>query len=772
MKSEEQRRAEEKLKELLKRYSGLTSRIHQGLLVALAMQGHINLKDILEKAQHAVAGGDPNRGLAKRWGSDERDAVHLLVRKYAAKHFTIDEIDTIVESAVTTERIRTVEDLSKESRVSFELIHQKLREHTRERQEKINAGETPPDEPMSVRVRLIHRFVSDQLEYIGVARHYLGISDLLPIMDRTIGPRNSMGRIGGKAAGIVLAQKVVNLHYEQHPPPKGFEIGLPETWFLRSDLFLDFIDQNNLTHANDLKYGPREEVREGYPMLLQVFKNGHFSTYIMGRLRALLKEIGKHPLIVRSSSLLEDNFGSAFSGKYQSIYVANQGDLDHRLDELVGAIAEVYASTLHPDPIQYRADRGLIDYDEQMGIMIQKVVGFRHGRYFLPAWSGVAFSRNEWRWTPRIKREDGLARIVLGLGTRAVDRVGHDYPRMVPLGMPDLRPEVSPRDIARYSQHFADVIDLESNRFESVPIHNILEIEHFPDIQRIVSIVADGMVHKPHTRIIDQDPSELLVTFDGLLQGSFPQVMRDILQALEKAYGWPMDVEFAFDGKTFHVLQCRPQGQRNASARVRIPAAVPETKRVFTARKYVSAGKIENIEYVVYIDPLDYEKIENYDDLVRIGQIVSRLNHKLEKKRFILIGPGRWGSDDIRLGVRVRYGDINRTLALLEMARSRGDHTPEVSFGTHFFQDLMEANIHYMPLFPDEPGVTFSETFFRESSNLLGEMLPEDARFDAVVRVLHVPAIADGDLLHLYMDGEKDRALAFLGREQSDHDVR
>lgn len=759
---------EEKLKELLKRYSGLTSRIHQGLLVALTMRGHINLEDILEKAQHSVAEGDPNRGLAKRWGSDERDAVHRLVRQYAAKNFTIDEIITIVESTVTTERIRTVEDLSKESRVSFELILQKLREHCKERQERIDAGETPPDEPMSVRVRLINRFVSDQLEYIGVARRYLGISDLLPIMERTIGPRNSMGRIGGKAAGIVLAQKVVNLHYEKHPPPKGFEIGLPETWFLRSDLFLDFIDQNNLAHANDLKYGPREEVREGYPMLLQVFKNGHFSTYIMGRLRALLKEIGKHPLIVRSSSLLEDNFGSAFSGKYQSIYIANQGDLEGNLHELVGAIAEVYASTLHPDPIQYRADRNLIDYDEQMGIMIQKVVGFRHGRYFLPAWSGVAFSRNEWRWTPRIKREDGLARIVLGLGTRAVDRVGHDYPRMVPLGMPDLRPEVSPRDISRYSQHYADVIDLESNHFESVPIREILEIEHFPDIQRIVSILTDGMVHMPHTRIIDQDPSQLLVTFDGLLQGSFPGVLRDILQALEQAYGWPMDVEFAFDGQKFHVLQCRPQGQRNASARVRIPAAVPEAKHLFTARKYVSAGKIENIEYVVYIDPLDYEKIENYDDLVRIGQIVSRLNRRLEEKRFILIGPGRWGSNDITLGIRVRYGDINRTLALLEMARSRGDHTPEVSFGTHFFQDLMEANIHYLPLFPDERGVTFSEAFFRKSPNLLGELLPEDGRFDSVVRVLHVPAIAGGEFLHLYMDGEKDRALAFLGREQSD----
>ena len=124
------------------------------------------------------------------------------------------------------------------------------------------------------------------------------------------------------------------------------------------------------------------------------------------------------PLIVRSSSLLEDRTGAVFSGKYKSLFLANQGTKRERLTSLLEAVAEVYASIFNPDAIEYRAERDLLDVHEEMGIMIQEVVGKKVGKYFLPAFSGVAFSNNDFRWSPRIKREDGLVRMVPGLGTR------------------------------------------------------------------------------------------------------------------------------------------------------------------------------------------------------------------------------------------------------------------------------------------------------------------------------------------------------------------
>jgi len=483
----------------------------------------------------------------------------------------------------------------------------------------------------------------------------------------------------------------------------------------------------------------------------------------MQELRDLLERVGMTPLIVRSSSLLEDNFGSAFSGKYESIFVANQGRIEDRLEQLLGAIAEVYASTLGPDPILYRRERDLIDYDEQMAILIQRVIGIPYGPYYLPAFAGVAFSQNEWRWSPRIKRNDGLMRIVLGLGTRAVDRVGDDYPRMVPLGMPSLRPEIEAPDIARYSQKTVDVINLRRNRFERISFDDFYRTDSFPQLHRMVSIFEQGMITRPATARLRAPGSSLVVTFDGLLNGPFPAFMREILETVAAEYKVPMDIEFAFDGKTFYILQARPQGQSVEEGDVAIPEEIEPAHRVFTTTKFVPTGKVDNIDHVVYIDPIDYGRVPTYEQKSVIGQIVGRLNDRLDASTFILMGPGRWGSNNLDLGVKVRYADIHRTKALIEIARATDGYTPEVSFGTHFFQDLIEAGIYYLPVYPDEEGSVFNEAFLRESPNMLAALLPDAAEYAETVRVVHVPTAANGLYLHLYMSGDDRSALAFLG---------
>ncbi|MBM3319206.1 MAG: PEP/pyruvate-binding domain-containing protein [Candidatus Eisenbacteria bacterium] len=759
----------ERLRERLEEGSAIAARIYRNLLILLHTKGCVTIDTIHDEAGRMIEGegipraasDDPNRGLSIRWDSGLRDAVYALVERYTAEHLTPEDVDNAVHQARRAERARTLEEIANVPGVSFQLLADKVREYCALPKE---PGYDPlQEESTGVRVALIRHFLSDRLEFIGVAKRHLAVEDMLPIVGNAIGPRAGLGKVGGKAAGMVLAHKIVRRHFEKSGREAPFPLGTPESYYVRSDHFTEFVQRNGLMDYYDIKYKPISEIRRSYPLIREIFKNGQFAPYIMRELRGLLERVGDSPLVIRSSSLLEDNFGSAFSGKYESIFLGNQGRIERRLEQLIGAIAEVYASTLGPDPILYRRERSLIDYDEKMAVLIQKVVGFRHGRYWLPAWAGVAFSQNEWRWSPRIRREEGLARIVLGLGTRAVDRVGDDYPRMVPLGNPTLRPEIGAEEIIRYSQRTVDAINLETNRFERVPLLDLLGDESFPDLHRIVSIAEHGMIAAPASSRFAAKKSSLVVTFDGLLSGPFPSFLREILEVLSAAYNSPIDVEFAFDGRTFFILQARPQAERIQASEVALPEDTPDEQKVFSASRFVPTGKIVDIEYVIYIDPVDYGRVPTAEKKSAIGRLVGRLNDRLEHSRFVLMGPGRWGSNNIDLGVRVRYADIHRTKALIEIARARGGYTPEVSFGTHFFQDLIESGIFYLPLYPDESGNLFNERFFRESPNMLVSLFPEAAEEAEAVRVIHVPSARGGLFLHLYMNTDKQKALAVLG---------
>ena len=204
---------------------------------------------------------------------------------------------------------------------------------------------------------------------------------------------------------------------------------------------------------------------------------------------------------MRSSSLLEDRTGAAFSGKYKSLFLGNQGTKQERLAALMDAIAEVYASVFGPDPIEYRAERGLLDVHEEMGILIQEVVGQRAGRYFLPAWSGVAFSNNEFRWSPRIRREDGLIRLVPGLGTRAVDRVGDDYPGADRAGPAEsARQRDGRRGAASTRRSRWTSSTSRATRFETVERRRsscAIRGEAYPQLRQLVSIVDDDRLRLP-----------------------------------------------------------------------------------------------------------------------------------------------------------------------------------------------------------------------------------------------------------------------------------
>lgn len=615
-----------------------------------------------------------------------------------------------------------------------------------------------------LKVALFSRFFTDQLDVLKIAKQYIEVSDFYDIVNRIIYPSGSHGHLGGKSTGLFLARQIL-LKAAEHLP--GFSPpAVPKTWYICTDASTDFLHYNNLEELNEQKYKDLFEIRIEYPHIIQLMKNSRFPPRIVQSLSMALDDLGGRPLIVRSSSLLEDRMGAAFSGKYKSLFLANQGPKQKRLEALMDAIAEIYASLFSPDSIQYRREHGLLDFHEEMGIMIQEVVGARIGRYFLPFFAGVAFGNNEFRWSSRIKREDGLVRLTPGMGTRAVDRLSDDFPVLIAPGQPALRVNTTPEEIRHYSPKKVDLINLEKEVFETVTIKELLAEygEEIPNLHQIISIYREGEITHPGAYDLDFENGVPVVTFYGLVTRTpFTRQIRAVLEILREKMGFPVDIEFASDGQNFYLLQCRSQYAATENRPVPIPRDIPAKDVIFSARRHITNGTVPAVSYIVYVDPDRYAGLDSLDQMVEVGKAVGALNSLLPKRQFILMGPGRWGSrGDIRLGVQVTYADLNNTAVLIEVARKKRNYLPELSFGTHFFQDLMESGILYLPLFPDDKANIFNERFFTKSENKLAEVLPEYGHLAGVIRLLDVAGANRGKVLRLLMNADLEEAVGYL----------
>jgi hypothetical protein len=640
-------------------------------------------------------------------------------------------------------------------------------------------GEFYESLPLEQRERVTHHLreivvvltkglISDQLGFVGIAKDLFTVADLHAIRRRRIG----RGKIGGKAAGMMLAYKILSLAQDDAAIDLKSHVVIPESYFIGADVVYDFISLNDLHYFNDQKYKSREQIAADYPHVREVFGQGRFPEDIAEGLRGILDSVGNRPVIVRSSSLLEDNFGTSFAGKYDSFFCPNQGTPEENLKALLFAISQVYASVFSPDALFYRQQMGLLDYDERMAILLQEVQGERHDDFFFPTLAGVAFSYNPFRWTPKIRREDGFLRLVWGLGTRAVERVANDYPRMVALSHPHLRPEVGAAEIRRYAQHYVDVIRLDKNETQTLPVTDLLSMD-FPSARLLVSVDQGDYLQAPLAYDPSVSPRDLVLTFDNLLtKTSFVSLMKAILKTISERFGRHVDVEFTADivpgypqpDFVVHLLQCRPQASQESRAAVKVPTTVSESDTIFTADRLVPHGRVERIRYIVFVDPEAYGRLSDEASRLQLARIVGRLNQKLGKKQFILVGPGRWGSANLDLGVKVTYADIYNTAMLVEIGLSDGGSAPEASYGTHFFQDLVESQIFPLALYPEEINTAFNWRFFRETRNSLAELLPDSAKYAPYIRVIDVPAVSGGRFLEVIMDGESSRALGYLRR--------
>lgn len=690
-----------------------------------------------------------------------REVEDALTDLYFSNNFSQEEIEAHINLARKIERFRSLNRVVNMDGATSIQIKKALSAFC-----EIPEGDLyiPPNEAIGTRVALINHFISNQLRFIGIAKHHITIRDINELCNQSYWSRRRSGRIGGKAAGMLLAYKILLPRLSKRDPELEKHVVIPESYYFNSGIFSDFLDYNGLEEFRSQKYKSRETIEEEYKTMARLFERAAFPPDLVEQFRDFLQKVGEHPLILRSSSLLEDNFGYAFSGKYDSVFLGNQGDLQTRLQDFMRGLKRVHMSTFGPAPILYRMDHDLLDFDERMSVLVQKVAGRRWGDYFFPFAAGVAYSRNTYRWTPRIKMEQGLVRLVLGLGTRAVDRVAGDYPRMIALSHPMLRPEVGTDQIRKYSQKMVDVLNLKENRLETLGLGELLCRVVHPDFHQAVSLVQDGHLAPPMFKTQPLDPDKCCITFENFLTRSpFVKLLRKILHRLEEAYGHPVDIEFAWDQGKLHLLQCRTLALGSNDHSVRLPAEVPEEKILFTNDRGVSNGAIANVEYIVYVDPKAYGRLQTYEQKLAVGRVVGRLNRVLESKRYGLLGPGRWGSNDINLGVRVGYEDINRTLFLGEIAFEEKGATPEVSYGTHFFNDLVEARIVPIAIYPDQPGSIFREEFFLRSPNMLASLTPDLEAFQEVVRVIHVPSTCNDQLLHVYQDAENQKGMGFIG---------
>jgi len=619
------------------------------------------------------------------------------------------------------------------------------------------------EEIIPLKHELARMMLGEQPAFIKLADKYLTTDDLINIRNRLIGS----GRIGGKAAGMLLARRILMTDQGEIDFTQALEAH--DSFYIGSDVFFTFMVNNHLfqtrlqlTRDWQISHAEFEEIERR-------FVEGKFPPEIMEQFRDMLDYFGQAPIIVRSSSLLEDSFGNAFAGKYRSEFCTNQGTPDERMAAFLRAVKLVYASALNPDALAYRHNQGLGENDEQMAILVQRVSGMPYSNYFFPTMAGVAFSKNLYSWTDRIDSQKGMLRLVFGLGTRAVNRVSGDYTRMIAISHPNLRPEIGIK-IAKYSQHNIDLLDIGLNELTTLPVAEILADCDYPNLNLIASIMQDGFPRAIIGNVPHGSADSLVLTIDSLLRKTpFIKMMDNMLTMLESAQGHPVDIEFTAhitaEGEIkVNLLQCRSLQVPGTSGAITIPDKIPHKRILFKARKFISGGLASNLRYILYIDPVKYSHIKSPEIKHSVGRIVGRINKhpSVKEGKIMMMGPGRWGSSNIDLGVNVGYSDISNTLVLVEIAREETGHVPEVSYGTHFFQDLVESQIIYLPLYPGDSETLYNNEFFEKSANVLKNILPELAEFAEIISLIDVPSVSKGQYAQIVADPKSRTAICFL----------
>lgn len=559
------------------------------------------------------------------------------------------------------------------------------------------------------------------------------IKDFIAIKERMIGS----GKIGGKATGMLLSRKIV----ENNIPQIFLKLEPHDSFYIGSDVYYTYIVQNDCWKLR-LAQNNEEEYFSTAKMLRQKILTGIFPDATKEQFRRMLEHFGQNPIIIRSSSLLEDSFGNAFAGKYESVFCVNHGNIDERLYDFEKAVKQVYASTMDESALEYRSLRGLSKSDEQMAILVQRVSGLKFEKVFMPCAAGVGYSYNSYRWHKDIEPNAGMIRVVMGLGTRAVDRTDGDYPRIASLDKPQLTPLTSTISKNRYSQHIVDLLDLEKNIFSSVNLQELslklpvwykrIMLEHDWETERLL---------KEQGR-----PQEIeFSTCEGLIElKDFIDTLKQIMSVIQKEYNYPVDIEFTCNFTEqgdflINLLQCRPLQVGGIGAKISIPAIKDESIFFELTGGTMGGAVSQHIDVVIKVDPAGYYQFP-YRKKYGIARIIGKLNQHFKNtgKTIMLLAPGRIGTKSPELGLTVSFAEISNINVVCEVSYKEAGYVPELSFGTHFFQDLVESGIFYASIFEDNNTVKFNTDFFQGIKNILPDIYNGFSEAADIIRVYDV----------------------------------
>jgi len=559
--------------------------------------------------------------------------------------------------------------------------------------------------------------------------------DYFAVRDHMVGT----GMIGGKSCGMLLARAII-----RNKEPDISEVLEPhDSFYVGSDMYYTYIVDNNLW---DIRIKQRTE--EGYFTLADEFASrimeGSFSSAMREQFIRIIEYYGQDPYIIRSSSILEDGFGNAFAGKYESVFCANRGSLEERLNEFEHAIKVVYASSMSLSALDYRNRRGLAGRDEQMALLIQRVSGSYYGNYYMPCAAGVGYSYSPYRIMKDTDPTAGMLRLVMGLGTSAVDRTEGSYPRIVNLDMPEKSSYSSSADKHKFSQGKAEVINMTTRELEKMSYEKMEQ-----DIPKYLEkiLLEHDTEAESRLREMGRRREVKFISCKGLVANSpLMDQMRRMLHRIQEEYEYPVDTEFTINisenGEySIDLLQCRPLQVQKGKTGNAVPEDIPE-ERILLESVGTSMGisKTSSLDLIVYVDPVKYYELP-FKDKDLVAKLIGKINwhYRDMDKHMMLIVPGRVGTTSPELGVPTSFADISAYDIICETEESRAGYNPELSYGSHIFQDLVEAEILYTAIFQGEKTKKYSPEKLTSSKDLINEF----DYSDVLEGVIHIYDVSD-----------------------------
>jgi hypothetical protein len=541
--------------------------------------------------------------------------------------------------------------------------------------------------------------------------------DYFAVRDHMIGT----GMIGGKACGMLLARAII-----RNKEPDIAEYLEPhDSFYAGSDLYYTYIVDNDLWALRI-----KQRTEEGYFTLAEDFAKkimeGKFSDVMREQFLRIIEYYGQDPYIIRSSSILEDGFGNAFAGKYESVFCANRGSLEERLNEFENAIKTVYASSMSLSALDYRKRRGLDKRDEQMALLIQRVSGSYYGNYYMPCAAGVGYSYSPYRVMKDSDPTAGMLRLVMGLGTSAVDRTEGSYPRIVNLDIPEKSSYSSSADKHKFSQGKSEVINMTTHELEKLP-YDTLE----PVIPKYLENILLEHDYDAESRLREMGrPRQIkFISCKGLVANKkLMEQMKRMLHCIQEEYDYPVDTEFTINisdngDYSIDLLQCRPLQVQKTEGGTVIPEGIPEDN-ILLENKSSSMGlsKASELDIIVYVDPVNYYNMP-YKDKPAVARLIGKLNWHFRdlNKHMMLIVPGRVGTTSPELGVPTSFADISAFEIICETEETKAGYNPELSYGSHIFQDLVEAEILYTAVFNNPKTVHFHPEKLQSSPDVISE---------------------------------------------------